>query len=184
VWQRIFFGIDQAYQYSNLFCFYFKIMPMKRLFLSTLFAVSMIALSAQTNEFLKIRSGKVFKKVLLETNCQNKVGLRTLKKNVIVPCVYDQINMKSKFIEVVENGEIGYFNYKGIEVIPCKFDWVFYDGQHILTGINNEVGLFSANGEMLVPCRYSDIAIMDDIIVAMYNEKKHIYNLSGHLVLE
>lgn len=134
------------------------------------------------NKLTKIQSGKIFKNVLYETNGE-QVGLRNMKEEIILPCIYDEINFQNKYIEAVIDNKKGMFDYKGNKIVPCKFQTLIYDGKYIITRKNNKFGLYSLDGKELIECIYDEIGFERKNIKVKQNGHDLWFNKNGEQIL-
>lgn|GEM_PF-2402876 len=115
-----------------------------------------------------------------------KCGLLNMEGKVIVPAIYDRINIdqyNSDFIIVSLGNKQTWYSFNGRQIMPLKYELVkpFKDGLGEVM-FNNKWGIVNYKGVEIVPCKYDEV-FSGPLIRVGANKLYGLINRDGKVIM-
>lgn len=114
-----------------------------------------------------------------------KYGLADIEGKVIVPCLYDKIEIKENGILTdIDNGAKTVWSYQGKELVTSNSLTFQLEKEYILTyNDKKEYGAYSYDGQQTVPTEYQEVKWAADDIFLVKKDNRWGYYAQGREVL-
>jgi len=137
-------------------------------------------------QFQNLKIQNSFEQMLIPYRKGDKWGFYNKKKEIIIPCQYDDASSFSNGLaKVWKNGMCGCIDINNQKIIPCQYEeiWQVLEG-FIAIKSNNKWGFISSTGSNITPCLYEDIdytnRFSEGLISVQLNNKWGFIDKAGH----